>query len=105
MPTQPETRDSIARTVDDQFLALLCSEEDLLRSEFDAIIAAEWPSPPASTPRRGAAEQRPAGGTYRRTDADVGRRVAKPRHPGISGWAWQRSPPWRCPTADDRKGG
>jgi hypothetical protein len=38
--TQPSTR-----AMDEQFCELLCADEDLLRAEFDAIIAAEWPSP------------------------------------------------------------
>src|SRR5664279_5317725 len=29
----------------EQFLALLCADEGLLRAGFDAIIAAEWPTP------------------------------------------------------------
>jgi hypothetical protein len=52
MPTTPALADTAARTVDEQFLALMCSDADLLRAEFDAIIAAEWPSPPPRTPRR-----------------------------------------------------
>ena len=48
--------------VDEQFLDLICADEDLLRAEFDAIIAAEWPSPPAGRARprrrRRAARQR-----------------------------------------------
>ena len=30
-----------------QFLDLLLSDQELLRTEFDAIIAADWASPPA----------------------------------------------------------
>lgn len=39
-------------TVDEVFLDLVCRDEQLLRDEFDAIIAAGWPTrrPPA-TPR------------------------------------------------------
>jgi hypothetical protein len=56
MPTNLGTGDRIARTatrtvtrtVDEQFLTLICSDEDLLRAEFDAIIAAEWPGPPTN---------------------------------------------------------
>jgi hypothetical protein len=29
----------------EQFLVLLCADEGLLRAGFDAIIAAEWPTP------------------------------------------------------------
>ncbi|MCR3750618.1 hypothetical protein [Lentzea californiensis] len=44
----------VAQTLDDEFLALLCADEDLVRTEFDAIIAANWgepPLPPAPRPR------------------------------------------------------
>jgi len=36
----------IAPSVTDQFLALVCADEQLLRDEFDAIIADAWPTPP-----------------------------------------------------------
>lgn len=35
---------SAALTADEEFLELLCAEEDLLRAKFDAMIAAEWPA-------------------------------------------------------------
>lgn len=41
------------RRIDDEFLELVCSDEDLLAAEFEAIIAANWPGPP-SAPVRGA---------------------------------------------------
>ena len=94
MPTTPALADTAARTVDEQFLALMCSDEDLLRAEFDAIIAAEWPSPPPRTPRRGAAHRHPGQQyTHRRGGAPVARAMPRPRHPGIGGWVRQRSPP------------
>jgi len=102
MPTTPGTSDS-TRTVDEQFLDLICSDEDLLRAEFDAIIAAEWPSPP-TTPRRGAAGERPTSGAHRGAGALGARPVTRPRHPGIGEWARQRSPPPRQPRTHDRKG-
>ena len=93
MPTTPALADTAARTVDEQFLGLICSDEDLLRAEFDAIIAAEWPSPPTTTPRRGAAHRHPASYTHGRGGAPVAGAVPRPRHPGIGGWVRQRSPP------------
>jgi len=94
MPTTPAIADTAARTVDEQFLALMCSDEDLLRAEFDAIITAEWPSPPpTTTPRRGAAHRHPASYTHRRGGAPVAGAVPRQRHPGIGGWVRQRSPP------------
>ena len=103
MPTTPGTSDS-TRTVDEQFLDLICSDEDLLRAEFDAIIAAEWPSPPTTTPRRGAAGERPTSGAHRGAGALGARPVTRPRHPGIGEWARQRSPPPRQPRTHDKKG-
>lgn len=41
--------------VDEEFLDLLLGEDDLVRAEFDAIIAAEWPDPPRPPSYRGAA--------------------------------------------------
>ena len=92
MPTTPALADTAARTVDEQFLALMCSDEDLLRAEFDAIIAAEWPSPPPRTPRRGAAHRHPASYTHRGGGAP-GAEPGWVRQPGIGGWVRQRSPP------------
>ncbi|MGW6443469.1 hypothetical protein [Lentzea sp. NPDC055074] len=41
------------RTVDDEFLALVCADADLLSAEFDAIIEANWGEPlPSPSPRR-----------------------------------------------------
>jgi hypothetical protein len=51
--------------IDAEFVDLMCADEDLLRAEFDAIIAAEYPDPPPSSPsdlcrRAGARYVRPA---------------------------------------------
>ena len=69
MPTTPATGGTTARTVDEQFLDLICNDADLLAAEFDAIIAAEWPdaagrpgrhaAPPAGTPPAGSPPRRP----------------------------------------------
>jgi hypothetical protein len=47
---QPDGFDD-GRGTDEQFLDLLCADEDLLGAEFDAIITAEWPTPPIIPPR------------------------------------------------------
>src|SRR5690349_16486263 len=104
MPTTPSGTGDSTRTVDEQFLDLICSDQDLLRAEFDAIIAAEWPSPPTTTPRRGAAGERPTSDAPRGAAALGARPVTRPRHPGIGEWARQRSPPPRQPRTHDRKG-
>ena len=99
------TGGSLARTVDEQFLDLICNDEDLLAAEFDAIIAAEWPRPPANTPGRGAADGRPASGAHRRTVARIAGPGGRPRHPGIGGWARQLSPCRRQPRPTTGKAG
>ncbi|HEY7271923.1 MAG TPA: hypothetical protein VH502_04245 [Actinoplanes sp.] len=78
MPTPPATGNTTARTVDDQFLDLICSDADLLAAEFDAIIAAEWREPPADRPGRGAAGEHPGSGAARRAAEPV--RGPVPRH-------------------------
>jgi hypothetical protein len=103
MPSAPAITDTTARTVDEQFLDLICSDADLLAAEFDAIIAAEWPKPPADMPGRGAAGAHPGSGAARRAAEPDRGPVAPPRHPAIRGWARQRSPP--SPTPDAQQAG
>jgi hypothetical protein len=101
MPSRPATGDTTARTVDEQFLDLICNDQDLLAAEFDAIIAAAWPTPPAATPGRGALGEHAGRGTARRAADPVRGPVSWPRRPGTGGWARQRSPPARC--SNDRQ--
>src|SRR6185312_11977010 len=101
MPTAAAATDTTAQTVDAQFLDLICADAELLAAEFDAIIAAEWPQPPTGRPGRGAAGGHPGARAAGRA-ADPARNLAdRPRHPGIGGWARQRSPP--CRTIDARQ--
>jgi hypothetical protein len=90
-----DTRDTAAPTVDEQFLDLICNDPDLVAAEFDAIIAAEWPEPPARRPGRSEAGGQPGSGGARRA-ADAARDPG-PREPDpdIARWARQRSPPLR----------
>src|SRR4051794_13061246 len=97
MPATPPTSET-ARRVDEQFLDLICGDTDLLTAEFDAIIAAEWPEPPADRLGRGAVGGAPGSGPVRRPAEPVRGPVAQHRYPGIGGWARQRSPPCRHPT-------
>jgi hypothetical protein len=101
MPSRPATRDTTARTVDEQFVDLICNDQDLLAAEFDAIIAAAWPTPPAARPGRGALGEHAGRGTARRAADPVRDLPTLPRHPGVGGWARQRSPPARC--SNDRQ--
>ena len=93
MPTQTGPGLGQTGTVDEQFLALLCTDVDLLRAEFDAIIAAEWPSPPATS--RGCIRTQPRNaqplGHARGHHAP---RIIRRRHPR-GGRTRQRSPPPR----------
>jgi hypothetical protein len=89
MPVTPATGEATARTVDEQFVDLICSDQDLLAAEFEAITAAQWPDRPA----RGAAGGQPGRGAARRAAGRVRDPLCRPRHLGIGGWARQRSPP------------
>ena len=93
-----------APSVEAQFLDLICDDPDLLQAEFDAIIAAEWPDPPGRRRSRGAADGYPHGRGYRRAAEPVGGTAARPRHPGVGGWARQRSPPHGDKHTADTKG-
>ncbi|MEP6650311.1 MAG: hypothetical protein ABJA74_10450, partial [Lapillicoccus sp.] len=78
---------------EEEFLAIVCADEDLLRAEFDAIIAAEWPSPPPDRPEDDDAVQRSPGTARRQPSGGQARLPNRARHPGIGGWSRQRSPP------------
>ena len=45
--------------IDDQFFALIYSDEELLRQEFSEMIAAAWSSPPPPIAARGKGAERP----------------------------------------------
>jgi len=102
MPSAAPVGDTAARSVDEQFLELICNDPDLLAAEFDAITAAEWPEPPVDDARPGAGRGRAGSGTAGDAGGPVGGAVSQPRHPGIGGWSRQRSPPYP-PLTEDRK--
>jgi hypothetical protein len=104
MPATSATGDTTAQCVDDQFFDLIYGDADLLAAEFDAIVAAEWPQPPGEGAGRGAAGRHPGGGSTRGAADPVRGPVSRPRHPGIGGWARQRSPPLRHATHDRQEG-
>ncbi len=89
--TQPHTS-SPARDLDQLLVDLICADEDLVRAEFEAIVAAEWPSTPPTDPA-GAAPAKPAPRRDRRRRSRSAAVVGRPRHPGIGEWRRERSPP------------
>jgi hypothetical protein len=93
MLTRPDTGEAATRTVDEQFFDLVCGDADLLAAEFDAIVAAEWPTPPVDSFRRRAAREGAVSGAGRHPAGPADASVARPRQPGTGGWARQRSPP------------
>lgn len=82
--------DTLSVSAED-FLDLLCADEDLLDAEFEAIIAANWPGAPKPPSRRdrgdGEHRQPPPRRRDWRTPALGGE-----RHLGDA-WSRQRSPP------------
>jgi hypothetical protein len=92
-PPQPQAGAALDEAVQEEFLALICADEDLLRAEFDAIIAAGWgqPRPPARHPR----SRRPRlPHTRRSNQLEVGGGLRGPqRDPSGEGRCRQRAPP------------
>ena len=93
MPTAPTAHVGAAPSVDEEFLELVYADEQLLRAEFDEIVAQEWPAghPPATpgsaTP---GTDHRP-----RRRLGPGGVRASRRQrgHRGAGRWRRQRSPP------------
>lgn len=104
MPSTPNTSQT-ASSVEEQFLDLIYGDTDLLTAEFDAIIAAEWPEPPADNPGRRPVGRQPGGIPASRAVDPVRAPVSRPRHPGIGSWTRERSPPVRHPRTTGRKAG
>jgi hypothetical protein len=91
MSTMTDTRPDPATAAD--FLSIVLSDDELVRAEFDAIVADQWPDDPP--PSRGDENQR--GGAWVRPDPDAGSvRAPSParyRNAPIDRWWRQRSPP------------
>lgn len=77
----------VGPSVDDEFLALMCSDEEWLRAEFDAIVAAEWVDPPQPLRPNDRTSRPKARRNHSRTRALV------PQEPPIPRRARVRSPP------------
>jgi len=87
------------------FLDVICADEELVRAEFDAIIAAEWPDLPpiASEPNSGSAGY-PGNRGQRRSAAATARDHSDGDRPGVAESSRQRSPPCDTSQTVRRKG-
>ena len=95
-PAEGRTVDrTLARSVEEQFLDLVCSDADLVRAEFDAIIAAGWPERPVPPTRSPVPRPPvpPADGPGGWVVISVAGPVSEPGAPGTGGR--ERSPPRR----------
>lgn len=82
----------------DEFLALVCADEDLLRAEFEAIVDENWARPPPVPPNRRRRSTGPPIVGWPRTTPNRPPRVSVRR----ATWGRQRAPPRRLvePTSD-----
>jgi hypothetical protein len=87
----PAATGSTAPAVADNFLDLVCADQDWLRSEFEEIIAASWGEPPRLARPRWTA--RPPGWPGRRSPYFAPVADPSDRVPGRHEGARQRSPP------------
>src|SRR5690242_21913982 len=92
MPTDPVV-EVIEWSVDEKFVDILCSDTELVRARFDAIIAAEWPDPPSPVTRRLPASFGPGPGRPGRWSADPLTCPVQRRPLDRDAWRRQRSPP------------
>jgi len=92
MATAPPPAVTRTRPGDEEFLALLCADEQLLRAEFDEIVAAQWPNPPAQPPAQRPRPDRggDAPGNTRAGAAGADGPSADPRQSRIDAWSRQR---------------
>src|SRR6478735_1305389 len=93
MPAAPAAHVGAAPTVDEEFLELVYADEQMVRAEFDSIIAQEWPTdhpPAAPTGATPATDPRPR---PQRGPRGVRASRRRRRHQGAGRWRRQRSPP------------
>lgn len=82
-----------ARSSQEQFVELMCADAELVRAEFDAIIAAEWSQPPPDEPDSGPPPEPPPRGPRRLASGQTPGLPNQKRRTGISASSRQRSPP------------
>ena len=81
---------STSNAVDQAFIDVILADDDLANAEFEAIIAAEWPTTeppePAGHPHRTYGSRRP----HARRNHE---HRARSQRPGTEAWSRERSPP------------
>lgn len=83
----------IDRRVDEQFIDLICADDELMQAEFDEIVAAEWAvPPPVDSTCAATADGRATGGDHR-PRAPRSRTETREPFPTSSGLVFARSPP------------
>ena len=103
MPSTDVPDRCLGASVDEDFCDVVCADDELLRAEFESIIAAQWPHPPENPTGRGTVSGHPDSSADHPMTVLRGS-APRPRRPGIGGRTRQRSPPPRRPTIPDRKG-
>ena len=78
--------------LEEQFVDLLCADDELLRAEFDAIVAAEWPGATPAEPGGEPADDDCAGEPTR-WDSYADQALLPNQHAGARRPRRQRSPP------------
>jgi hypothetical protein len=86
------------RWFDEAFTDLISGDEDLVRAEFDALIAASWQSPPPPPVPPAPPAPTPSGDPRRATTPARRGAAIKPGDHRINA-GHQRSPPGRAPAA------
>jgi hypothetical protein len=92
----PANQDCTELRIDEEFLAIVCNDEQFLRSEFEEIIAAEWaPSRPGPKVGTGQLPLPPSRASWKIAFIQSPLRTLRP---GVGEWSRQRSPPGEAPT-------
>lgn len=79
--------------IEEKFLELVYADEELLRAEFDAIIAEEWGQPTPPAPHRPTHPPAPPKRRRKQHRDPASRRPGRQHHPAGEGRSRQRAPP------------
>jgi hypothetical protein len=97
MLISPGTDAATPQTVEGQLADLICSDQELLDAEFDAIIAAEWSDLPPDNAGDDALERSPREARHPRGAGEL-QLTKRSGKSGVVGRSRQRSPPPAAPT-------